>query len=278
MAKKSAAESTKQAEAAPVGGVQSLHRALAILQVISDNREGIGLLDLSNAVGLHRSTTFHLAKTMVSLGLLRQKEGDKRYRVGRRLFSLASGSFDEIELIDIAFPVLEELSEQVEESSHLAVRTGFGTEIAIISRCDTSATIRLTERVGATRPAYATAIGKVLLAGLKPDQLVTAIADMDMDMITRRTIASKEQLAQEIADVAENGFAFDDGEYDIDVRCLAAPVVDFRNQTVAAIGFSSPVWRFDERQIGTLSQKVIASANKLSQLLGAKAKSLADER
>ena len=87
------------------GGVQSLHGALAILQAVADQREGVGLVKLSDAVELHRSTTFHLAKTMVSLGLLRQKAGDKRYRVGTRLFSLASGSLDEIDSWWFSAPV-----------------------------------------------------------------------------------------------------------------------------------------------------------------------------
>src|SRR5262245_62232420 len=79
-----------EAEERARGGVQSLGRAFAILEEIARHREGIGLADLSKRVGLHNSTTFHLAKTMVSLGYIRQARDTKRYRVGRPLFALAA--------------------------------------------------------------------------------------------------------------------------------------------------------------------------------------------
>src|SRR6516225_11440985 len=79
-----------EAEDRQRGGVQSLGRAFAILEAVARHREGIGLAELSKLVGLHNSTTFHLAKTMVSLGYIRQERDSKRYRVGRPLFALAA--------------------------------------------------------------------------------------------------------------------------------------------------------------------------------------------
>ena len=99
-----------EAEDRQRGGVQSLGRAFAILEEIARHREGIGLADLSKRVGLHNSTTFHLAKTMVSLGYIRQERDTKRYRVGRPLFALAASALDEIEMVNLATPVLEDLS------------------------------------------------------------------------------------------------------------------------------------------------------------------------
>ncbi|HSV22023.1 MAG TPA: helix-turn-helix domain-containing protein, partial [Xanthobacteraceae bacterium] len=90
-------------------GVQSLGRAFAILEEVARHREGIGLADLSKLVGLHNSTTFHLAKTLVSLGYMRQEQDSKRYRVGRPLFVLAANALDEIEMVKLAMPVLEDL-------------------------------------------------------------------------------------------------------------------------------------------------------------------------
>ena len=103
------------------GGVQSIGRAFAILEEVARNREGIGLADLSKRVGLHNSTTFHLVKTMVSLGYIRQLK-DKRYRIGRPLFALAASALDEMEMVSMATPVLEHLSMSTGESSHFAVR------------------------------------------------------------------------------------------------------------------------------------------------------------
>src|SRR5437899_12038746 len=121
-----------EAEERARGGVQSLGRAFAILEEIARHREGIGLADLSKLVGLHNSTTFHLAKTLVSLGYLRQERDSKRYRVGRPLFALAASALDEIEMVNLATPVLEDLSRETGERGHFAVR--MGAAVLVIAR------------------------------------------------------------------------------------------------------------------------------------------------
>ena len=86
------------------GGVQSIGRAFSILEEVARNRDGIGLADLGKKVGLHNSTTFHLVKTMVSLGYIRQLKDSKRYRIGRPLFALAASALDEMEMVSMATP------------------------------------------------------------------------------------------------------------------------------------------------------------------------------
>jgi DNA-binding IclR family transcriptional regulator len=249
-----------------IGGVQSLHRAMSILQSVAHAREGIGLAELSKEVDLHTSTTFHLAKTLVALGMLRQEPQSKRYRVGPRLFSLAAGALDELELVDMAAPYLTSLAEDTGENSHLAVSAG--KEVVIIGKCDGGATIRLAERVGSARPPHATAIGKVLLSALTPPQLDKLLATLPLDPITPKTIVDIGQLKEAIREAGKNGIAFDDGESYPDVRCLAAPVFDFRNRMIAAIGISAPIWRFGLNRIGEFSALVQDAARNLSQQLG----------
>lgn len=147
-------------------GVQSLGRAFAILEAVARHRDGIGLADLSRLVGLHNSTTFHLAKTMVALGYLRQERDTKRYRVGRPLFALAASALDEIEMVNLATPVLEELSRETGESSHFAVR--MGDAVVVIARTGGPGAFQLADRVGVVRPAHCTALGKVILRRRRP--------------------------------------------------------------------------------------------------------------
>src|ERR671910_1863954 len=134
-------------------GVQSLERGFAILEQVAQSREGIGLAELSKKVGLHNSTTFHLVKTMVSLGYIRQSK-EKRYRIGRSLFALAAGSLDEVELVSLAIPVLESLTEATGESGHFAVRSG--DSVVVIAKTSGSGAFQLTDRVGVMRPAHGT--------------------------------------------------------------------------------------------------------------------------
>lgn len=116
----------------PARGVQSIGRAFAILEEIARNRDGIGLAELSKRVGLHNSTTFHLVRTMMSLGYVRQMRDSKRYRIGRPLFVLAANALDEIEMTSLATPVLEDLSRESGESSHCSVR--MGDDVVVMAR------------------------------------------------------------------------------------------------------------------------------------------------
>jgi DNA-binding IclR family transcriptional regulator len=249
-------------------GVQSLGRAFAILEEVARHREGIGLADLSKLVGLHNSTTFHLAKTMVSLGYLRQEKDSKRYRVGRPLFALAAGALDEIEMVNLATPLLEELSRDTGESGHFAVR--MGDAVVVIARTSGPGAFQLTDRVGVVRPAHCTALGKIILASLRPDQLKRFVERVDMKPSTEKSITSTSTLLREIAEIKRSGIAFDDGEFNSEVRCIAVPVMDFTGQVIGALGISGPIWRLSNQVLQGHAKIVRAAANRLSVEFGAK--------
>ncbi|HYX66358.1 MAG TPA: helix-turn-helix domain-containing protein [Burkholderiales bacterium] len=120
----------------------------------------MALADLSKAVGLRNSTTFHLVKTMTQLGYISQLRDSKRYRIGAKLFTLAAGALDESTLLALATPVLEGLSAATGEAGHFAIRSGH--EIIVIARTAGAGMLQLADRTGSTRPAHATALGKVL--------------------------------------------------------------------------------------------------------------------
>lgn len=249
-------------------GVQSLGRAFGILEEVARHRDGIGLAELSKLVGLHNSTTFHLARTMVSLGYLRQEKDSKRYRVGRPLFALAASALDEIEMVNVATPILEELSLETSESSHFAVR--MGDAVVVIARTSGPGAFQLTDRVGVVRPAHCTALGKIILASLRPDQLKRFLERVDMKPATDKSITDVAVLLREIAEIKRTGVAFDDGEFNPEVRCVAVPVMDFTGQVVGALGISGPIWRLSNQALHNSAQIVQAAANRLSAQFGAK--------
>ncbi len=221
--------------------MQSLGRAFAILEEVARDRHGIGLAELSKRLGLHSSTTFHLAKTLVSLGYIRQEPGSKRYRIGGPLFALAASALDEIEMVNLAKPVLQELSQRTGESSHFSVL--MGDSVVVIARTGSPGAFQLADRVGVLRPAHCTALGKVMLASLSDDQFARFLQRAELDAFTQRSITEPAALRREIAAVRRTGLAIDDGEFNSEVRCLAVPVHDFTGQVVGAVGISGPIWR-----------------------------------
>lgn len=244
------------------GGVQSLGRAFAILEEVAHHREGIGLADLSKLVGLHNSTTFHLAKTLVSLGYIRQEKETKRYRVGRPLFALAASALDEIEMVNLATPVIEDLSRETSESSHFSVR--MGDAVVVIARTSGPGAFQLTDRVGVVRPAHCTALGKAILASLRPDQLQRFLERAPLEPSTERSITEIPKLLQELDEVRRTGIAYDDGEFNLEVRCIAVPVKNFTGKVIGAIGISGPIWRLTDRVLKDHAKIVQAAAARLS--------------
>ena len=248
------------------GGVQSLARAFGIMEEVARSRDGISLAELSKRVGLHNSTTFHLVKTMVSLGYIRQIKDSKRYRIGRPLFALAASALDEIEMVSLATPVLEDLSRETGESGHFAVR--MGDSVVVIARTAAPGAFQLTERVGVVRPAHCTALGKVILAALRDDQLDRFLARTELTAVTPKSITEPDVLKKDIDEVRRSGIAFDDGEFNPEVRCVGVPVKDFTGQVIGAIGISGPIWRLSIQSLQGRAAIVQAAARRLSAEFG----------
>jgi IclR family transcriptional regulator, KDG regulon repressor len=250
------------------GGVQSIARAFAILEEIARDRDGVALADLSKRVELHNSTTFHLVKTMVSLGYIRQIKDTKRYRIGRPLFALAAGALDEMEMVSMATPVLHQLSFDTGESSHFAV--SMNNSVIVLARTDGLSAFQLTERIGIVRPAYCTALGKIVLAALRPDQFDRYLERTRLKPLTERTITDPAVLRREIEEVRRAEIAFDDGEFDPEVRCAAIAVRDFTGRTAGAIGISGPVWRLSVHGLRSRMRNLKDAAERLSAAFGAR--------
>lgn len=248
------------------GGIQSLERAFAILERVAAHRDGIALADLCKAVGLHSSTTFHLVRTLVQLGYASQHPETKRYKIGRKLFALAAGALDENELVARATPMIERLAERTGESSHFAIRSG--AEVVIVAKTEGAGLFQIADRAGAVRPANATALGKVLLAALAPDQLDRYLAKTELGRFTPKTITEPDALKAELDQVRCNGIAFDDGEYSAEVRCVAVPVHDFLGRVAGAIGISAPMWRLSLQALHEKARHVSKAAAELSAELG----------
>jgi len=249
------------------GGVQSIGRAFSILETVARHRDGIGLAELSKSVGLHNSTTFHLVRTMVSLGYIRQMKDTKRYRIGRPLFALAANCLDEMEMVSLSTPVLEDLARDAGECAHFAVR--MGDAVVVLARTSGPGAFQLTDRVGVVRPAHCTALGKVILSALPPEQLERFLERAELKAQTPKSITDPRRLKAEIDEVRRDRIAVDDGEFDAEVRCVAVPVRDFTGQVIGALGISGPVWRLSMQALQSRGKMLQAAADRLSAEFGA---------
>ncbi len=257
--------STETGEA-KTGGVQSLERAFGILEEVARHRQGISLAELAKTIGLHTSTTFHLAKTLVNLGYLRQAQDSRRYHVGAMVFSLAANALNEIELVGLATPILEEIARETGETAHFAIRSG--DEVVVAARAMGTGAFQLVDRAGGLRPAYCTGLGKALLGAMSPEMFERYLAAVRLEPLTPKSITDPAQLREEIARVRRDGLAYDDGEFNTEVRCIAMPVSDFAGRTVGAIGISGPIWRLTLQRLQEKSDILRRAAAQFSRELG----------
>jgi IclR family KDG regulon transcriptional repressor len=137
----------------------------------------------------------------------------------------------------------------------------------VIARTSGPGAFQLTDRVGVVRPAHCTALGKIILASLRPDQLERFLQRVDMKPSTNKSITDIAVLLREIVEIRASGIAFDDGEFNPEVRCVAVPVTNFTGQTIGALGISGPIWRMSD--LKGRAKIVQAAAIRLSAEFGA---------
>jgi DNA-binding IclR family transcriptional regulator len=248
------------------GRIQSLERGFAVLEGVAHSRDGVTLSELGRALGLHTSTLYHLTRTLVALGYLRTGPDDKRYRMGRGVFQLASACLDEAELCAAVEPLLDRFAAATGEATHFAIWER--RKAVILTRRSGPNALQITERAGALRPVHCTAIGKALLSGLSEEDYAEHLAGMEFTQYTATTTRDAQALRHQIDRVRQDGIAYDDCEFNAEVRCMAAPVRDFRGRVMGAIGFSGPVWRLSLADMATYIPIARSVAAEASERLG----------
>lgn len=226
------------------------------------------MADLRRALGLHTRTTFHIAKTLLMLGYLRQMESSKHYQIGSPLFALASAALDEVELIRAARPVLADMANATGETSYFGIMSG--EKLVVLAKHDGSGAIRINDRLGNVRPLHCTALGKVMLASFGTEQFESYLQSANLAIFTSKTIRTVEQLRQGIADVRSSGIAFDGGEVSEELRCTTVPVYDFTDRVIGSLGISGPGWRLSIQALHKNTKTLQNAVERLSSELGAR--------
>lgn len=247
--------------------VQSVDRALDILESFDYHEEELGVTELAQKLNLHKNNVFRLLATLEVRGYIEQDKKSGNYRLGIKTFEIASVFLHHLGLRRQARPILEDLVSRCDETSYLAVVDG--AEVIYVLMEETTQTVRIVPRLGRRLPVHCTAAGKAQLAFESADRLDAIFKDHPLRKMTEKTITDPQAFRKHLREVAALGYAVDDEEYEPGVRCLAAPVKDYSHKVVASLGMSGPVSRFSlERIEKELVPLVKEAAGKLSERLG----------
>lgn len=243
--------------------VKSADRALQLLELFGEHRDGLTLSDVCTITGWPKSSSFGLLRTLHQRQFLDTSDSDGTYHLGPRIASLAAGYLGQLSIVREGAEIVRTVSRKCNETVHLAVLRG--TDVLYVAKEEGGGQVRMVSSIGRTIPAHGTGVGKVLLAALTPGELDRLYPPgTRLPASTASTITDRERLLEELAAVRRQGFAFDGGESTIGVKCLAAPVLDVDGNTVAAMSVSVPSPRFTHDRIPQLFGHLTEGARQLS--------------
>jgi len=247
--------------------VKSVKRAVRILKSFLPDRQEMELYEIVERCAIPKSTVHRILKTLQQEGFIVQDSVSDKYKLGVALFNLGNLAFKGVEFQNIALPYLEELSTETGEAGHL----GFldKNEIVTIGFSASSSPLGVRFYIGNRSPLYCTGVGKATLA-FQTKEKIYQILEEEKQKFTENTITEKGKLAKELRKIRDQGYAVDNMENERDIRCIAAPIRDYRKKVIGAVSVSGPSVRVTKKKIPEIVPKVKKIANQISIELGAK--------
>ncbi|WP_027087896.1 IclR family transcriptional regulator [Cohnella panacarvi] len=245
--------------------IQSVDRALTILDLFDEQTRELKITEISFRIGLHKSTVHSLLKTLQLHGYIEQ-DVNGLYRLGMRLLEKGQLLLQGLDLRETAAGPMRRLSDATGQTVHLVIRDG--AEGVYIDKVEGNKAAIRYSRIGRRVPLHSSAVGKVLAAFMTATELATTLKDYDFTVHTPHTIASEASFREELRSVREQGVAYDREENEPGVRCASAPVYDHQGHVTAAISISTMAAKVDDEELSSFVEKLRETADAISRGIG----------
>jgi len=246
--------------------IQSVNRALQILDCFSGPITELGITELATRMELGKSTIYGLVNTLLVSGYLEQNPENKRYHLGLKLFEMGSLVQSRMNIREIAKPFLKELSDKFQMTVHMGIyRDG---EVVYIDKMDSPNTRIVYSQVGKRAPMYCTGIGKAIFAYMSETEIEHLLMTQDRQLFTQYTLVEAEKIIEELNQIKKQGYAVDNEEVELGLRCVAVPIFDYQAKPIAAISISSSIAILNEERMRDISLEICKVALDISNKLG----------
>ncbi|MDA4844275.1 HTH-type transcriptional regulator BhcR [Hoeflea poritis] len=249
----------------PVSNVKALERALVLLRTVAE-ADSMSLTDLSQRAGMPASTAHRLLMTLQNFGYLEFNEDTQLWTIGVEAFRIGGSFVRRIKVVEAGRPMLRTLMEQTGETANMAVADD--GDVVFVSQIETHEPIRAFHRPGTRAHMHASGIGKALLAHLDDAGLDGWMAKKGLPIYTQNTIANPEKLRGEMAAIRERGWAIDNEERTLGMRCVAAPVYNEYGEAIAGVSVSGPTVRIPDSVLTEYGILVRQSADEITRSIG----------
>ena len=251
--------------------IQSADRIFAILEALADHGS-MRIIDLSEQLELHKSTVHRLLASLISMGYVTQNEQTGAYTLTFKLVEMSGKILKNTDILSLVRPYAEQLSNACDETVHFVKKTG--SNVLYIEKLESQSvkarSFRLSSQVGLTRPMYCSAVGKVILAYLPAEEVKSVWDSSDIVKKTDYTITDFKTLKKELELIRTRGYALDNEENELGIRCIAVPVFDYHDTPQYALSVSTLVSRMPDERLESLSEQLLSTARDISRVLGHK--------
>lgn len=242
----------------------SIDKTLNILEVIALNGKGVSLADIVKSSGVPKTTAFRILEILAAREYVTWRKDNEKYSIGIKTLEIGVTGLMGQDIVDVSIPHLQDLSLSVGETSFLAVYNS--GDVVYLYKAEGTSSIQTTAHLGSRRPAYCTALGKVILANL-PIEESDRIFQKKLQKFTEKTVTERIKLYEEFAKIRTSGYAVDDEGIEHGLYCMAVPIYNFTGSVIAAISVSGPIKRVCEHREKIITE-LKASSQTISKRLG----------
>ncbi len=246
--------------------VQSAGRIFSVLEMLA--YEGPqGVTEISKALDLNKSTVHRLLASLINMDYVKKNSDSDKYQLTFKLLGLGEALLDKVDIVSVARPFIQQLAEFSEETVHLVQKET--TNMVYIDKVESySSSVRMVSRIGVEKPLYCTAVGKAMLAELEDDQVKDIWERSDIQKFTPKTIVDFDAFLLELQEVREKGYALDNEENELGVRCIGATIKNYTGRAENAFSISAPISRMSDDRIDFLAVEVLKTKEELSKAFG----------
>lgn len=244
--------------------LQILERAIAVLFGFGGDAPQQSLDDMAVRTGINKTSLVRILRTLEPAGFLIRT--DERYRLGPRVLNLAKAYLSTLSFHKTAQPYMESLARAFRQTVSAAVLDG--PDVVYVAIEHAQRELGIQGEIGGRHPVHATALGKVLLSGVPQAEQRSILESRPLERLTHRTLVDVDELLAVVDRVAAQGFAIDDEERGIGIRCVAAPIRDFNGRLVAAMSVSGPIFHMGEGTLEAIRVDLLEATRAISRELG----------
>ena len=245
--------------------VPALSKAFSILEILARSRAGLSLPEITKRSGLPKSSVHCILLTLQRQEYLYRNENTGRYMFGMRLFSLANMALSGLKLREQGTPLLFSLMQRTGLTSHMAILEQ--NEAVLIAKVESPGARPLATWIGKRMEVHCTGLGKALIAHLREEHLSELLKERTLPRHNENTIVSLKRLREDLAQTVKRGYAIDDEEDEIGLRCVGVPVFDHTGTVIAAISLAGTTAQVTAENVSDLVQNVKNTATLISRIL-----------